>query len=448
MKIKIINYDQNKMMAKLPAELKIDVAHRDLHGIVVKVVYKKGVFDRFETEDKVLPDSINSALLDSGIVPFKLPSILKQNLQIVGILSCSNFGINTTVPKEIMENVSKGQIDFIALSATDQSLLDLQLAGFSIESRYCLTPYTQAIPNTEAGHIGLQRVILSSTCNWIVIQGLIFKHEIGVTRDKKERPTTVVAVSWSLTREGCLLPSVQIKPIVLHGRTYENVSISSAFSIKDLGLFKGTKVSVAVGNNNLPFIVSSQGTKATEITIPKICPYCKVTTVKRENQLICPNSECSGVMKAHLAYVISDVLAATNVNTSKIDSLFKKAPTFFDCFHLTIRDLENLSGFGPTTSQALHALFQRKARQLSKVDQALVSGCFVDPLGMTLSTTRLEKALERIDSRKFSYTPTHSQIRALLESIPGFNVLSINCFVRGYYKFLDWQTQYNRSINK
>lgn len=125
----------------------------------------------------------------------------------------------------------------------------------------------------------------------------------------RERGETIVAgINWNTSRNGKVIPQIELKPIDLGGATVTYATGHNAKNIKELALRKGDKV--LMEREVIPYLVEKTGgsQKGGEDMLPKKCPSCGASLEwdETDTQLMCYNiGGCDAQVQAYLEHYVS-----------------------------------------------------------------------------------------------------------------------------------------------
>lgn len=84
--------------------------------------------------------------------------------------------------------------------------------------------------------------------------------------------TTVVNIQWNVGKSGELYPTCTVEPVVLDGKTIENVSAHNYGYVKDKSLGPGAKITISLAGDIIPFIYKVTKV-AKDISVPDFDHY-------------------------------------------------------------------------------------------------------------------------------------------------------------------------------
>ena len=229
--------------------------------------------------------------------------------------------------------------------------------------------------------------------------------------------TEILDISWNISKQGLLKPTLHINPVKLDGVTVSNVTGNNARFVKDLGLGKGAKVVVKRSGMVIPIIADVITPVEFEMpTIPNID--------WNENgvELITLTETDEQKLKKIIAFF--EILEADNVSEGVITQLWDAGyKTVKDILNLKTSDLEKIDRFGKRKAKIVYDSIQKSITnvELSKVQHA--TGIFKG-LG--------SKKLVLLEG--FKTKPTVEEVM----SIEGFAEISAKSYIDSYDEFFNF----------
>jgi DNA ligase (NAD+) len=117
-------------------------------------------------------------------------------------------------------------------------------------------------------------------------------YNIALKPPAESRWTTVVGITWQVSRAGRVIPVVNTVPVIIGGSEIKNPTGHNLKNIKTKKLNIGDKVLISKANDVIPKLLESVPTKEKSELIPTHCPSCNTELIEEEVQLICPNTDC------------------------------------------------------------------------------------------------------------------------------------------------------------
>jgi NAD-dependent DNA ligase len=233
----------------------------------------------------------------------------------------------------------------------------------------------------------------------------------------------VLGISWNISKQGLLKPTIHIKPVKLDGVTVSNVTGNNARFIKDMGIGVGAIVKVKRSGMVIPLI--------TDVITPVEFQLPYITDSKGEVDYMWNEAGIELVTlyeteEQRFKQTVSffEILEADNVSEGVIKQLWDAGyQSVKDIISLTKSDLEKLDRFGKRKAEIVYNSIQKSIQNvpLSKVQHA--TGIFKG-LG--------SKKLALLEH--FTTKPTLEQVM----SIEGFAEISAQSYIDNYDKYFDF----------
>jgi NAD-dependent DNA ligase len=231
--------------------------------------------------------------------------------------------------------------------------------------------------------------------------------------------TEITGISWNISKQGLLKPTLHVSPIKLDGVTVSNVTGNNARFVKDMGLGIGAKVVVKRSGMVIPIIADVLET--VEFIQPTI-EGVELDWNENGIELITLTETDDQKLKKNISFF--EILEADNVSEGVITQLWDAGyKTISDILKLTTSDLEKIDRFGKRKAKIVYDSIQKSVSnvQLSKLQHA--TGIFKG-LG--------SKKLLLLED--FVTKPTVDQVM----SIEGFAEISAKSYVDSYDEFFNF----------
>jgi NAD-dependent DNA ligase len=242
-----------------------------------------------------------------------------------------------------------------------------------------------------------------------------FKH----SSFEQSAETEITGISWNISKQGLLKPTLHVSPIKLDGVTVSNVTGNNARFVKDMGLGIGAKVVVKRSGMVIPIIADVLET--VEFIQPTI-EGVELDWNENGIELITLTETEDQKLKKNISFF--EILEADNVSEGVITQLWDAGyKTISDILKLTTSDLEKIDRFGKRKAKIVYDSIQKSVSnvQLSKLQHA--TGIFKG-LG--------SKKLVLLED--FTTKPTIDQVM----SIEGFAEVSAKSYIDSYDIFFDF----------
>jgi DNA ligase (NAD+) len=253
------------------------------------------------------------------------------------LASLQSNGFHTT-PYWEFDNVDDA-VDFIM--NFDRHQLDYEIDGLVIKSN---------IPNSLA-HFG--------------VTGHHPKNAVAYKFLPEGVWTTLRGVIWQVGRTGKLTPVAEIDPVDIGGSTISRVTLHNIGIINALGIRIGYRVFVIKANDVIPAITEAEETPFRDtfpVIEPQICPECKGTVVRINNQSFCMNPDCPAKRVARLVHIAGrEALDIEGLSEETAQKLFDAGiiDTPFEVFNVTVEQLSKLPGFAKRSAEKLYDAIQK-----------------------------------------------------------------------------------------
>ena len=233
------------------------------------------------------------------------------------------------------------------------------------------------------------------------------------------KETTVIGITWNISKQGLLKPVLHVTPIELDGVTVSNVTGNNAKFIMDNGLGIGAKVKIKRSGMVIPLII--EVTKTVKFVLPTIDGV-EIIWNEAGIELITVTETDDQKLKQLVSFF--EILEVKNVSEGIIKQLWDAGYTSIkEILNLKPQLLEQLEGFGKRKAKIVYDAIQDKMKdvELSKLQHA--TGLFKG-----LGSKKLV-LLEHFETK-----PTVNQII----SIDGFAETSAESYIEGWDKFYDF----------
>lgn len=265
----------------------------------------------------------------------------------------------------------------------------------------------------EVNNLALQNALGRETSSNNPVWARAFKHPSF----EQSAETEIIGISWNISKQGYLKPTLHINPVKLDGVTVSNVTGNNARFVKDLGIGIGAKVVVKRSGMVIPII--------TDVITPVDFQMPDVENIDwNENgvELITLVETDDQKLKKIVAFF--EILESDNVSEGVITQLWEAGyKTIKDILNLKKEDFEKIDRFGKRKAEIVYNSIQKsiKGVQLSKVQHA--TGIFKG-LG--------SKKLALLE--QFTSKPTLEQVM----SIEGFAEVSAKSYIDSYDEYFDF----------
>lgn len=361
--------------------------------------------------EKFSADFANPRNLVAGLLNSKSISESLKDCQYIkyGAVCKRNFSTKQEVINELNKGqASKVQYHICQLSDLSEDLLIDLFHNFSTE-------YEIDGLIIELNRLDLQAQLGRETSSNNPVWARAFKHPSF----EQSAETDIIGISWNISKQGLLKPTLHISPVKLDGVTVSNVTGNNARFVKDLGLGVGAEVVVKRSGMVIPIIADV--ITPVEFIQPTI-EGVEVDWNEAGIELITLTETDDQKLKKIVAFF--EILEADNVSEGVITQLWEAGyKTIKDVLNLKKEDLEKIDRFGKRKAEIVFNSIQKSVSgvQLSKLQHA--TGIFKG-LG--------SKKLVLLED--FKTKPTLDQVM----SIEGFAEVSAQSYINSYDTFFDF----------
>jgi DNA ligase (NAD+) len=231
--------------------------------------------------------------------------------------------------------------------------------------------------------------------------------------------TEIIGISWNISKQGYLKPTLHINPVRLDGVTVSNVTGNNARFVKDMGIGVGAKVLIKRSGFVIPIITDV--IKPVEFIQPTI-EGVEIDWNEAGIELITLTETNDQKLKKIIAFF--EILEADSIGEGIVKQLWDAGyKTIEQILNLNTTDLEGIDRFGKRKAKIIFDSIQKsiKGVQLSKLQHA--TGIFTG-LG-SKKLVLLENFIEK---------PTIQEVM----KIDGFAEISAKTYVDNYDNFFDF----------
>jgi len=359
--------------------------------------------------DKYSADFANPRNLVAGLLNSKEPGDILKDCQYIkyGAICKRNF----STKQEVINELNKGQQTKVQyyicqISDLDEDLLIELFHKFSTE-------FEIDGLIIELNRLDLQSQLGRETSSNNPVWARAFKHPSF----EQSAETDIIGISWNISKQGLLKPTLHISPVKLDGVTVSNVTGNNARFVKDLGLGVGAKVVVKRSGMVIPIIA--------DVVIPVEFQMPDVPNIDwNENgvELVTLFETDEQQLKKIVAFF--EILEADNVSEGVITQLWEAGyRTIKDILNLKKQDLEKIDRFGKRKAEIVYNSIQKSITgvQLSKLQHA----------------TGIFKGLGSLRLVKLEHFKTKPSVDDVM-MIDGFAESSAKSYVDSYDEFFDF----------
>jgi len=370
-----------------------------------EVIMPKSVF-----LDKYSNDFANPRNLVAGLINSKTVSESLKDCNFIKYGAVPTLRNQFTTKKQILDKLNEGQSQKVPyhvcgiLDLTEELLISL-FKEWSEE-------YEIDGIILEVNNLATQDALGRETSTGNPVFARAFKHPSF----EQSAESVITGITWNISKQGLLKPTLHIEPVRLDGVTVSNVTGNNARFVKDMRLGVGAKVLVKRSGMVIPIIADViEGVDFVEPTIEGV----EIAWNEAGIELITLTETDDQKLKKNIAFF--EILEADNVGEGVVTQLWDAGyKTIEQILNLTTNDLESIDRFGKRKAKIVYDSIKKSITgvQLSKLQHA--TGIFVGLGGKKLSL------LEH-----FTEKPTIQQVM----EIEGFAEISAKTYVENYDKF-------------
>ena len=265
----------------------------------------------------------------------------------------------------------------------------------------------------EINNLSLQYTLGRETSSNNPCYARAFKHPSF----EQSAETEIIGISWNISKQGYLKPTLHISPVKLDGVTVSNVTGNNARFVKDMGIGVGAKVIVKRSGMVIPIIADVIQT--VEFQMPNVE---NIDWNENGVELVTLTETDDQKLKKNISFF--EILEADNVSEGVITQLWDAGyKTISDILNLTTSDLEKIDRFGKRKAKIVFDSIQKSVTNVSLSKLQHATGIFKG-LG--------SKKLLLLED--FVTKPTVEQVM----SIEGFAEISAKSYVDSYDEFFNF----------
>ena len=265
----------------------------------------------------------------------------------------------------------------------------------------------------EIDNLSLQYTLGRETSSNNPCYARAFKHPSF----EQSAETEIIGISWNISKQGYLKPTLHVSPIKLDGVTVSNVTGNNARFVKDMGIGVGAKVIVKRSGMVIPIIADVIQT--VEFQMPDVD---NIDWNENGVELITLTETDDQKLKKNISFF--EILEADNVSEGVITQLWDAGyKTISDILNLTTSDLEKIDRFGKRKAKIVFDSIQKSVTNVSLSKLQHATGIFKG-LG--------SKKLALLED--FVTKPSVDQVM----SIEGFAEISAKSYVDSYDEFFNF----------
>lgn len=265
----------------------------------------------------------------------------------------------------------------------------------------------------EINNLDLQDALGRETSSNNPVWARAFKHPSFEQSAESE----IIGISWNISKQGYLKPTLHIDPVRLDGVTVSNVTGNNARFVKDMGLGVGAKVLVKRSGMVIPIIADV--IEPVEFQMPDVP---NIDWNENGVELITLSETDEQKFKQLVSFF--EILETDNFGEGVIKQLWDNGHrTVKDILNLSQSDLEKIDRFGKRKAQIVWNSIKKATNgvSLSKLQHA----------------TGIFKGLGSKKLALLEHFITKPSVDQILE-IEGFAEISAQSYIDGYDKFFEF----------
>lgn len=371
-----------------------------------EVIMPKSVF-----LEKYSNDFANPRNLVAGLINSKTPSDALGDCQYIKYGAIPSVINSFTTKQQLLDELNEGQLQKVPYHVC--SIVDLtEEILISLFKKWSEEYEIDGII-LEVNNLATQQTLGRETSTGNPVYARAFKHPSF----EQSAESLITGITWNISKQGLLKPTLHVEPIKLDGVTVSNVTGNNARFVKDMRLGVGAKVLIKRSGMVIPKIIDViEGVDFAEPTIEGV----EITWNEAGIELMTLTETEDQQLKKIVAFF--EILEADNVGEGVVTQLWDAGyRTIRDILNLKINDLESIDRFGKRKAKIVYDSIKKSITgvKLSKLQHA--TGIFVG-LG--------SKKLALLEH--FTEKPTIQQVM----EIEGFAEISAKTYVENYEKFL------------
>ena len=265
----------------------------------------------------------------------------------------------------------------------------------------------------EINNLTLQNSLGRETSSNNPVWARAFKHPSFEQSAESE----IIGISWNISKQGYLKPTLHINPVRLDGVTVSNVTGNNARFVKDMGLGVGAKVLVKRSGMVIPIIADV--ISSVDFQMPDIP---NIDWNENGVELITLTETDEQKFKQLVSFF--EILETDNFGEGVIKQLW-------DNGHRTVKDILNLSQFD---LEKVDRFGKRKAQIVWNSINKATNGVSLSKLQ---HATGIFKGLGSKKLALLEHFTTKPSVEQILE-IEGFAEISAQSYIDGYDKFFEF----------
>jgi DNA ligase (NAD+) len=265
----------------------------------------------------------------------------------------------------------------------------------------------------EINNLALQYTLGRETSSNNPVWARAFKHPSFEQSAESE----IIGISWNISKQGYLKPTLHISPVRLDGVTVSNVTGNNARFVKDMGIGVGAKVLVKRSGMVIPIIADV--IEPVDFVMPDVP---NIDWNDNGVELVTLTETDEQKFKQLVSFF--EILETDNFGEGVIKQLWENGHrTVKDILNLSQSDLEKIDRFGKRKAQIVWNSIKKATNSVS--------------LSKLQHATGLFKGLGSKKLALLEHFTTKPSVDQILE-IEGFADISAQSYIDGYDKFFEF----------
>ena len=312
--------------------------------------------------EKYSAEFANPRNLVAGLLNSKEPSDFLKDTSYIkyGANSAHKFSTKVEILNELNNNQTiKVPFYLCKISDLSEDLLVSLFKEYSID-------YEIDGLIIEVNDLNLQNQLGRETSSNNPVFARAFKHPSF----EQSTETQIIGISWNISKQGYLKPTLHINPVKLDGVTVSNVTGNNARFVKDMGIGVGAKVIVKRSGMVIPIIADVIET--VEFQMPDVD---NIDWNENGVELMTLTETDEQKLKKNISFF--EILEADNVSEGVITQLWDAGyKTIKDILSLTTSDLEKIDRFGKRKAKIVYNSIQKSVTNVSLSKLQHATGIF------------------------------------------------------------------------
>ena len=174
--------------------------------------------------------------------------------------------------------------------------------------------------------------------------------------------TQVLDIDVQVGRTGRITPMARIRETLLSGSTIRNITLHNQDYVDELELAIGDTVAISKRGDVIPAVenvIEKNASGNTTWQMPKVCPVCGSTIVRRGAHHFCPDYDCPAQAKGRLSFFCAKgQMDMEGLGPRTIEILYDNGfvRSIGDLYRFDFNRLRGLEGFGGTEGKKIEGI--------------------------------------------------------------------------------------------